>query len=40
MVLRAEANWEDGLWRPRSALEGMPSVFLKAAREALLAPSL
>jgi A/G-specific adenine glycosylase len=31
-VARAEGHWEGGLWRPRSELEAMPSVFLKAAR--------
>ncbi len=36
-LLRAEADWPDALWRPRSELEAMPSVFLKAARQALLA---
>jgi len=35
-LLRAEGDWPDGLWRPRAELESMPSVFLKAARKALL----
>ena len=35
-LFRAEGDWPDGLWRPRTELESMPSVFLKAARKALL----
>ncbi len=35
-LFHAEADWPDALWRPRSELESMPSVFLKAARAALL----
>ena len=35
-LFRAEGDWADGLWRPRADLEAMPSVFLKAARKALL----
>jgi A/G-specific adenine glycosylase len=35
-VFRAEGAWEGAIWTPRSGLEAMPSVFLKAAREALL----
>ncbi|HUZ13051.1 MAG TPA: A/G-specific adenine glycosylase [Caulobacteraceae bacterium] len=34
-VWRAEGAWESGLWRPRSQIEAMPSVFVKAARAAL-----
>jgi len=34
-VFRAEADWGDAIWTPRAELEVMPSVFLKAAREAL-----
>jgi len=36
-VARAEGDWAGALWRPRSDLEAMPSVFLKAARLALTA---
>jgi A/G-specific adenine glycosylase len=35
-LFRAEADWPDALWRPRTELASMPSVFLKAARRALL----
>ena len=35
-VYRAEGDWEGALWKPRSELEAMPSVFLKAAKKALL----
>jgi A/G-specific adenine glycosylase len=35
-LYRAEAAWDGGLWRPRWQIEAMPSVFLKAARAALL----
>jgi len=35
-LFRAEGEWNEGLWRPRAELESMPSVFLKAARAALL----
>jgi A/G-specific adenine glycosylase len=38
-LFRAEGDWDEGLWRPRSELESMPSVFLKAARAALLSSS-
>ena len=34
-VFRAEGSWEGAIWTPRRDLEAMPSVFLKAAREAL-----
>jgi len=34
-VLRAEGEWAGAIWSPRAELEAMPSVFLKAAREAL-----
>jgi A/G-specific adenine glycosylase len=34
-VFRAEGDWEGAIWTPRRDLEAMPSVFLKAAREAL-----
>ncbi len=34
-VFRAEGAWEGATWTPRRDLEAMPSVFLKAAREAL-----
>jgi A/G-specific adenine glycosylase len=34
-VFRAEGDWPDAIWTPRAGLEAMPSVFLKAAREAL-----
>jgi A/G-specific adenine glycosylase len=34
-VLRAEGEWDDAIWTPRADLEATPSVFLKAAREAL-----
>jgi A/G-specific adenine glycosylase len=34
-LFRAEGEWSEGLWKPRSELESMPSVFLKAARAAL-----
>jgi A/G-specific adenine glycosylase len=36
-VFRAEGEWTDAIWTPRRDLEAMPSVFLKAAREALAA---
>jgi A/G-specific adenine glycosylase len=35
-VWRAEGDWADAIWTPRRDLEAMPSVFLKAARKALL----
>ena len=35
-VWRAEGDWAGGLWTPRAELEAMPSVFLKAAKKALL----
>jgi A/G-specific adenine glycosylase len=35
-VWRAEGDWDEAIWTPRSELEAMPSVFLKAARKALL----
>jgi A/G-specific adenine glycosylase len=38
-VLRAEGDWEGAIWTPRRDLEAMPSVFLKAALEALGQPS-
>ncbi|HTX50141.1 MAG TPA: A/G-specific adenine glycosylase [Caulobacteraceae bacterium] len=38
-LFRAEGEWPDGLWRPRSELASMPSVFLKAARAALVSPT-
>jgi len=34
-VYRAEGGWDGAIWTPRADLEAMPSVFLKAAREAL-----
>ena len=34
-VFRAEGDWDSAIWTPRVGLESMPSVFLKAAREAL-----
>ena len=34
-VFRAEGDWADGIWTPRSGLAAMPSVFLKAARVGL-----
>jgi A/G-specific adenine glycosylase len=34
-VFRAAGEWEGAIWTPRAGLEAMPSVFLKAAREAL-----
>jgi A/G-specific adenine glycosylase len=34
-LLRAEGAWSDANWTPRSGIEAMPSVFLKAARAAL-----
>ena len=34
-VFRAEGDWADAIWTERRDLEAMPSVFLKAAREAL-----
>jgi A/G-specific adenine glycosylase len=37
-LFRAECDWPDGLWRPSAELAAMPSVFLKAARKALLEP--
>jgi len=37
-LFRAEGDWPEALWRPRAELESMPSLFLKAARKALLAP--
>jgi A/G-specific adenine glycosylase len=36
-LFRAEGEWSGGLWRARGELASMPSVFLKAARRALLA---
>ena len=38
-LFRAEGDWDEALWRPRSDLESMPSVFLKAARQGLSSPS-
>ncbi|HZZ89575.1 MAG TPA: A/G-specific adenine glycosylase [Caulobacteraceae bacterium] len=35
-VYRAEGDWEDAIWTARRELEAMPSVFLKAARAALV----
>jgi A/G-specific adenine glycosylase len=35
-IFRAEGDWPDALWTRRADLEAMPSVFLKAARKALL----
>jgi A/G-specific adenine glycosylase len=35
-VYRAEGDWPAAIWTPRAELEAMPSVFLKAARKALL----
>jgi A/G-specific adenine glycosylase len=34
-IYRAEGDWDGAIWTPRADLEAMPSVFLKAAREAL-----
>ncbi len=34
-LFRAEGDWSEGLWTKRADLDGMPSVFLKAARRAL-----
>ena len=34
-VFRAEGDWDGAIWTLRRDLEAMPSVFLKAAREAL-----
>ncbi|HEY3798917.1 MAG TPA: A/G-specific adenine glycosylase [Caulobacteraceae bacterium] len=34
-VFRAEGDWAGGIWTPLNELEAMPSVFLKAARQAL-----
>jgi len=34
-VFRAEGDWEGAIWTPRGDLGVLPSVFLKAAREAL-----
>jgi A/G-specific adenine glycosylase len=34
-VLRAEGDWVGAIWTPRSRIEAMPSVFLKAARRGL-----
>jgi A/G-specific adenine glycosylase len=35
-VYRAEGDWPEAIWTPLTALEAMPSVFLKAARKALM----
>jgi A/G-specific adenine glycosylase len=35
-VYRAQGDWADAIWTKRAELEAMPSVFLKAARRALL----
>ena len=35
-LFRAEGDWLDAIWTPRAELEAMPSLFLKAARAALL----
>ena len=35
-VFRAEGGWADAIWTSRAELASMPSVFLKAARAALL----
>ena len=35
-IYRAEGDWDGAIWTRRAALEAMPSVFLKAARKALL----
>jgi A/G-specific adenine glycosylase len=35
-VYRAEGDWPAAIWTPRAELEAMPSVFLKAAKKALL----
>jgi A/G-specific adenine glycosylase len=37
-VLRAEGAWPAAIWTPRSGIEAMPSVFLKAARRGLGGP--
>lgn len=37
-IWRAEGDAADLLWTPRAGLDALPSVFLKAARAALLAP--
>ena len=34
-VFVAEGDWPDAIWTPLAGLEAMPSVFLKAARQAL-----
>jgi A/G-specific adenine glycosylase len=34
-LFRAEGDWAEGLWTRHADLKGMPSVFLKAARQAL-----
>ena len=34
-LYRAEGDWPDAIWTTRAGLEAMPSLFLKAAREAL-----
>jgi len=39
-VFRAEGDAPDVVWTPIETLEALPSVFLKAARQALLAPRL
>ncbi|MBX3478962.1 MAG: A/G-specific adenine glycosylase [Caulobacter sp.] len=39
-VLRAEGDAPGVIWTPMEGLEALPSVFLKAARRALLTPSL
>jgi A/G-specific adenine glycosylase len=36
-IYRAEGDWPHAIWTPRTELEAMPSVFLKAAKKALLA---
>jgi A/G-specific adenine glycosylase len=35
-IYRAEGDWDGAIWTPGAELEAMPSVFLKAARKALL----
>jgi A/G-specific adenine glycosylase len=34
-LLRAEGDWPAAIWTPRSGIDAMPSVFLKAARRGL-----
>jgi A/G-specific adenine glycosylase len=37
-IFRAEGEWAGAIWTPRSGIEAMPSVFLKAARRGLGGP--